>query len=496
AARLDDRFRLLTGGSRVAVARHQTLRAAMDWSYELLADDERALLRRMSVFHGGFALEAAEAVAAGDLVDEADVLDLLGRLVDKSLVQVEARTTEQRYDLSGIVRQYADERLVESDEAFEARRRHRDWCLRLVEQAAPRLQRGPDAAMWLDRLDLEHDNLSAALDWSADEPGEAEAGLRLAEGLWRFCEIRGHLAEGRGWLERMLEAAPAADSPLRANALTGAGLLAFIQGDYAAALAFHEQSLELHRRLGDATAVAYATNNLANAALQQGDLDRARELYEQSLVLARQQDRHGYAFGLVNTADVLQRQGEYAAAQGRFRESITMFRELGDPWGEAYALDEFGRVARREGDVETARILHADALAIARSMGDQGSAARALANQADLAASEGDLSRSRMLHRESLATRMAMRDLPGVATGLERLAATIVDDDPDAAARLIGAAEALREATRARLPLASRAEHDRVVEALEATLGGEAFAAARAVGRRSSPDEVLATLPP
>ena len=496
AARLDDRFRLLTGGSRVAIPRHQTLRATIDWSYELLTEEERALLRRLSVFAGGGDLEAAEAVAAGGPVAAGRRPRPHRRLVDKSLVTVDAGGPEARYRLSEILREYTHERLIQAGEVTDVRRRHRDWYLSLVDRSALALQRGPEAAIWLDRLELEHDNLRAAMEWSESQPGEQLAGLRLATGLLRFWEIRGHAAEGRHWFERMLAATPDDPTVLRANALTSAGMLAFMQGDFAAAIAFHEQSLELHRRLGSPEAIGYAINNVANAALQQGDYQRAHELYEQAVVIVRQiGDHHGMAFGLMNMADVLEREGDYAGARAHFEESAAVFRGIGDRWGEAFALDAFGLIAARQGDVETARSLHVEAAAISREMDDERGIARALTNLGDLASRVGDRDRAIGLYRESLALRQGLQDLPGTAAGLEKLAWVVTDVDPETAARLLGAAEVLREAIRARVPPGALGDYERGRMSLEMRMGGEAFEAALKAGRALSPREALATLP-
>jgi predicted ATPase len=496
AARLDDRFRLLTGGSRVAIPRHQTLRAAVDWSFELLTEEEATLLRRLSVFAGGAGLEAAEVVGSGGPVTADDVLDLIARLVDKSLVSVDAGGPEARYRLSESLREYTYERLLLAGEVTDARRRHRDWYLALVDRSALALQRGPDASIWLDRLEMEHDNLRAALEWSESQPGEQLAGLRLATGLLRFWEIRGHAEEGRHWFERMLAATRDDPTVLRANALTGAGMLAFTQGDFAAAIAFHEQSLELHQRLGSPAAIAYAANNVANAALQQGDYQRAHRLYDQAVVIARQiDDRHAMAFGLMNMADVLEREGDYAGARAQFEESADVFRGIGDRWGEAFALDAFGRIAARQGDVEAARVLHEEAAAMSREMDDDRGVARALVNLGDLAARVGDRERALALYRESLALRLGLRDLPGTAAALEKVAWVVADDAPEAAARVLGAADALRESIRARVPPSALGEYERGRMTLETRLGGEAFAAALKDGRVLSPGAALASLP-
>ena len=199
AARLGDRFRLLTGG-RTAVPRHQTLRAVMDWSYDLLPEPERALLRRLSVFAGGFALEAAAAVGMREDGDEIETVDVLARLVDKSLVTVDQHAADLRYRLLETVRQYGREKLLGAGEADEAQRRHRDYFLALAERAEPELHRASQT-MWLDRLEIEHDNLRAALEWSLGLEGD-ETGLRLAAALAPYWHARGYLSEGREWLER------------------------------------------------------------------------------------------------------------------------------------------------------------------------------------------------------------------------------------------------------------------------------------------------------
>ncbi|MFI5262288.1 MAG: ATP-binding protein [Candidatus Limnocylindrales bacterium] len=496
AARLDDRFRLLTGGSRTSVARHQTLQATIDWSYDFLTEPERAVLRRLSVFAGGASLEGAEAVCAGDLVDPMDVLDVLGRLVEKSLVFTDPTLDEARFRLLETVREYARGRLVEAREGEATLRRHRDWYLALVDEAAPAFFRGPEPAEWLRRLDREHDDIRAALEWCLDQPGEGHAGLRIAAGLWRYWEIRGYLTEGRGWLARMIEAVGGDDSVLRANALTGAGNLAFMQGDFRAAYDFHEGSLALHRQLGDPQSVAYAANNLANTALQLGDHARARALYEETVALTLELgDIRGAAFGSINLADVTTRQGDLETARAMHEEILASIRELGDRWMEAFALDTFARTTSRAGDRAAARSLHIEALAILEEMGDRRGVARILTHLAELALADGDTERARGLFRESLAIRQALGDMPGLASAMENLAGAVASDDTEAAARIYGAAESLREAIRAMVPPQAAAAHDQNLADLETRLGPDRFEAARREGRSMTPNEALATLP-
>jgi non-specific serine/threonine protein kinase len=496
AERLDDRFRLLTGGSRAAVARHQTLRATIDWSYDLLSEPERAVLRRLYVFAGGATLEAAEAVCAGDHVDPAEILDVLGRLVEKSLLFTDPTATEARFRLLETVREYARGRLVEAGEGDATMRRHRDWYLALVDEASPAFFHGPEPVEWLRLLDREHDDLRAVLEWCLDQPDEGRSGLRIAAGLWRYWEIRGHLTEGRGWLERMVGAEGDDISKLRANALTGAGSLAFMQGDFQAASTFHEKSLDLHRRIGDRQSIAYAANNLANTAVHLGDHARARALYEETIALARELgDLRGIAFGSINLAAAIIRQGDLAAGRAMHEESLALIRQLGDRWMEAFATDAIAEAIGGAGDREEARVLHLHALGILEGLGDRRGVARVLTHIADVALVEGESGRARGLYRRSLAIRQELGDMPGLASAMEKLAGAVALDDPEAGARLDGAAQSLRDAIRAIVPPQAAADHDKGLADLEARLGTERYEAASREGRLMTPNEALATLP-
>ena len=496
ASRLDDRFRLLTGGSRTAVARHQTLRATIDWSYDLLTDPERGVLRRLSVFAGGATLEAAESVCADDSIDSMDILDVLGRLVEKSLVFTDPAASEARFRLLETVREYARTKLIEANEGESTFRRHRDLYLTLTDEASPAFFHGPEPVEWLRRLDEEHEDVRAALEWCLDQPAEAQSGLHIAAGLWRYWEIRGHLTEGRAWLERMLEAVGGEATPLRADALTGAANLAFMQGDLRAAAAHQAESLTLQRLIGDPQSVAYAANNLANAAIQLGDNAQARTLYEEAIALTRELgDVRGVAFASINLADVAAREGDLAAAQDLEEDILASIRSLGDRWTEAFALDAFARTARRAGQPERARSLYIEALAILEELGDRRGVARVFMHLAELALAEGDGQRARGLFRQGLAIRQALGDMSGLASAMESLAGAIATDDPEAAARLYGAAESLRESIRAIVPPQAAAAHDQNLADLEARLSPERFETARREGRLMAPNEALATLP-
>ena len=286
AERLDDRFRLLSGPARAAVPRHQTLRATVDWSYDLLAEPERALLERLSVFAGGWDLEAAEVVCGGDGIEAREVLEMLGQLVVKSLVVVERRGAAARYRMLETIREYGAQRLAGGGAQAGVVRRHRDWCLLLAEEAEDRLLRGQQVS-W-DRLEAEHDNLRAALKFSLEDPGGAEAALRLGGALGEFWDLRGNLAEGRRWLELALERSSDASLQARAKALNALGMLISHQGDYPSAHAMFEESLALARRGGDQQVVSTTLGNLGWIFFSEGRAAEARRYLEEGVELARE----------------------------------------------------------------------------------------------------------------------------------------------------------------------------------------------------------------
>ena len=491
AARLDHRFRLLTGGSRTALPRHRTLRAAMDWSFDLLSEAEQALLPRLSVFAGSFSLEAAEAVASGGAVDSVDMLDLLARLIDKSLLTPEPGSSEARYRMIETIRDYAQERLAEADDAHAVHARQRDWFVSVVEAARPAFLSGPEQAAWLTRLSEDHDNLRAALQWSHEDPDGASAELSLASGLWRFWEIHGHLAEGSAWLDRALARTGGEISLRRANALTGAGVLASHRGDQAAASAFHEASLMLHRELGDPRAIAAACNNAASIAIELGDVERARALYEEGISNADAiGDKQGSAFGLVNLADLIVRHGDPAEADALYARAIANFQELGDTWGTAEATARLAQAARRRDDSALARTHYEQARELYRTIADGRGEARALVGLGDLTDEAGDSAAAEALYREALSLRHRLGDRVGTAAALERLAGAAADR-PERAATLIGASMAMRQAIGAPLSAAARAELERFLTSLERNGNRDAVQLGLRTGQAMSPGEAV-----
>ncbi|OGG56550.1 MAG: hypothetical protein A3F84_22560, partial [Candidatus Handelsmanbacteria bacterium RIFCSPLOWO2_12_FULL_64_10] len=380
-ARLGRRLPLLTGGARDLPARQQTLRNAIAWSYDLLDAGEHTLFRRLAVFVGGFTLEAAEAVcrelSVGAVrepplqVIDVDGLDGLESLVSKSLLRQEEVAGEPRFIMLETIQEYALERLTESGEAEAMRRQHAEYFLALAEGAETEL-RGPQQALWLNRLEEEHDNLRAALRWSI-ERGEAEQGLRLGGALWRFWEVHGYLTEGRERLAGLLTlTGTSGRTAARAKALNGAGVLASRQGDYAAARALHEESLAIRRTLDDKQGIAWSLNNLGLVAADQGDYAAARALHEESLAIRRTlDDRQGIAASLNNLGLVVANQGDHARARALYEESLGILGALGNRQGIANLLNNLGNVAYGQGDCAAARALYEESLAIRRALGDR-----------------------------------------------------------------------------------------------------------------------------
>ncbi len=533
AAALNDRFKPLTAGSRAARPRHQTLQATMEWSDVLLSEPERMLWRRLSVFLGGFTSDAAKAVcwdAPGTLPD---VLNQVAQLVDRSLVIKEQDDGEVRYRLLETVRQYGRDKLLASGEDATIRRRHRDWYLQLAERAEPELQ-GPDQAVWLDRLEAEHDNLRAALEWSKKDEGGAEPGLRLAAALGHFWFVRGYLTEGRTWLEGMLAARGSATASTRVKALNGAGFLAWLQWDYERAAVQCEESLALSRTLQDKRALASSLNTLGLAATYLGDYSRARQLLAEGLALSKElEDTWSTALSLHHLGYVAWRQGDYepatslleqtlahfrdrgdktgigstqhvlglvarsqadyARAVALHQESQALFREQRDPGGIAASQNSLGMIARAQGDYERATALHEESLTLFRELGDKLGVDLALTSLGHVARDQGDYERAMALYKESLTAQRERGEKVGIAQRLEGLAAVAAaQGQPVRAARLLGVAEALRESMGAPLPPPERIHSKRAIAEARDKLDETAFGAAWTQGREMTVAQAIA----
>jgi len=495
AARLDDCFRLLSAGGWTAVPRQQSLRATIDWSYALLAEPERALFRRLSVFAGGWTLEAAEVVCAGDCLAGDEVLEALAHLVDKSLVVVERQDGGPvRYRLLEAVRQYSHEKLRESGEAESIERQHAHFFLALAEAAEQEL-RGAQQVVWLDRLEREHDNVRGALAWSQAARDGAEVGLRLAGALWLFWLLRGNLSETRASLRGLL-GRPEMHAPTvaRAKALYVAGLLAGAQSDFAPACMLLEESLALGQALEDKHAIAYARNWLGIVASLQGDNLAARVLLAGSLALLQDLgNKWDIAWALSRLADIDLYLGDYTRAAVSLEASLALARQVGDHFVLGHVLLSLGYAAHLQGDNMRAAACYEESLARFRTLSHTWGIAAVLHTLGHVLRAQGDSARAIACFSESLTRYWKMGHKEGTSLCLNGFAGVAGEmGQPVRAARLFGAAEALRETIGLSRQSDERAIYDRSVAAVRAQLEEAAFAAAWAEGRAMPLEQAIA----
>ena len=448
AQRLEVSLDVLKGASLATDSRHQTLRATLDWSYELLSQPERKLFGRLSVFSGGFSLEAAEAVGATDDIEQPEVLESLLSLVDKSLVVAEAANDgRMRYRMLEPVRHYGLERLEDSGEVEVVRRRHAEFFLALAEEAEPWL-RGPEQAAWFERLDAENDNLRAALSWSL-ERGAGDQALRLSGALGEFWHVRGHLEEGRRWLEATL--ARGDEAPARVKALLHAGWMAWEQVDYERSEALGEEALALAREEGDRAATGRALYIQGAPTLYQLDFDGAAALFE---------------------------------------EAARLQRGVGDVAGLARTIQALGLTTTARLDFMRAAELQEESLALAREAGDQIGIIVALGMGAFAYLGQGDHRRAMNLFREGFELSRSLGTKHGIALHLHAAAALAsTQGQPVRSARLWGAGESLMQDIGTGLGPVERYHYGPYVDAARAMLGEAAWEEAFAQGRTMSAEE-------
>lgn len=401
ANRLGERLALPTRGSRGGLSRHQTLQAAMDWSYNLLSEAEQTLFRRISVFVGGFT-GAMPVEICGEEVEEAATIGLLTNLVNKSLVIAEELDGKGRYRLLETIRQYGLEKLTGSGEEGAVRDKHRDWMLRLAESAQPHL-RDRDQIEWLDRLDAEGGNLSAALQWTIKQK-DVMKGVTFGAALWRYWERRGSIAEGSEQLGSVLALAGKLEHeqhelneyeldrglPELAEALLGAGVLAHRQADYGSAIDLIEKSLSISRKQVDHQGIAQALYYLGWAAHGQSRFVKARVLYESSLlVFKRINDKQGVAEALTNLGMLAYFQGDYRVAEKYLERSLETRQSVPEQWGLAFTLWNMASVMGAQGRFEEAASLYKRSLTIVTDLGDGATTAFVLEGLACLSAEQG-----------------------------------------------------------------------------------------------------------
>jgi predicted ATPase/DNA-binding CsgD family transcriptional regulator len=484
-ARLERRLELLTAGPRDLPVRQQALRDTLEWSFGLLDAGEQRLFAWLAVFADGFTLESAEAVCATSL-------DGIAALVDNSLV----RRRGHRFGMLETIREYAREKLAASGDEEEAQRAHAAHFLGFAEAAELELT-GPDQAAWLKRLESEHDNLRAALRSSLDM-GWGETALRLAAALSGFWVARGYFGEGRRWLDEALAAGLRVPATVKARALNGAGVLAYYQGDYTRADALCGESLAISRRDGDERAVANSLNGLGLTAVKRGDCESALATFEQALeIFKRLGDRQGAARTLNRLGLAVWFVGDIERFRAVAEENLAAFRELEDIEGVGLSLLDLGLVALSEGDAENARPLIEESLAICRDLGDRRTIAKATYALGDAASGVGDQAMARTLYEESLSLSLELGDRWITAISIEGLARTAaVTKQPEAAARLLGATDALRDATGATRSAYFQPLYEHTLTHTRAQLGEEAFEQAWRAGHAVTPDQALTVLEP
>jgi non-specific serine/threonine protein kinase len=497
ARRLDDRFRLLTAGSRGALPRHRTLRALVDWSYSHLTPSEQAMLRRLSVLAGGWTLEAAERVGAGSGIEAWGVLDLMFQLVAKSMVERDERTPTTtgvaRYRMLESIREYAHELLVESGEVSEVSRRHREYFLDFARSGAKELQ-GSRQGEWLARLDADHDNLRRALQALSEDPQEIQSALELAGSLGRFWMVRGYWSEGRRACLALVSRADAREPTLaRASALTWAGILTEYQGDLDEAVGLHEESLAIRRARGDERGVAYALNSLGAVAEQRAELAIARDRYEESLAIRRKTgDQAGIAQSLNNLGVIAMREGAYDRAQEYYEESLAIRRESGNRRGIAQSMHNLGTAYSWLGQLDRAAAMFREALPIFRELGDRYSMAGTITNLGAVACWADRLEEARGHFEEALGLWAELNMPQGLVEAVEFSGVLLGKQGRSAdGVRLLSRGDAIR--TEHGLPMAAleKAYMDRVHVRLRAALGDEAFERAWKEGGAISTEEAV-----
>jgi predicted ATPase/class 3 adenylate cyclase/DNA-binding CsgD family transcriptional regulator len=521
-ARLDQSLALLTSGGRDAPARQQTLRKAIDWSYQLIDADEQRLFRRLSVFVGGCTFQAIEAICAAldTQMLAVSVLDGAASLIDKSLLrQIEQEAAEPRVVMLETIREYGREALAASGEAEVTHQAHAAYYQALAE-AAEQAWNGPQQAVWFARLEQEHDNLRAAMNWLL-ERGEAEMALRLGTALWWFWYAQEHLYEGWNVLERSLERSEGVVVPLRAKALWATGSLAASLGHVERGEGLCQESLALFREIGDTQGMGDATFHLAHIAFARWDLAAARKRFEESLVFLRESgdkpltawalgamalvvlyqgefamvhplaeqaraiclevgDITGMTMSLMTLARAVFWQGDLVRAQTLAEEGLASASETGATSAEALALALRGEISLAQGETTTARLLIEQSHARWQKVGNQGMLASTRSLLAKVLAVEGNHTAARTMYEESLLRGLGIVD---IAPTVEGLAVVVAEQGETTwAVRLLAAAAALRDSLGAPLPPLYRAGHERSVAATRAQLGEQAFEVAWAEG--------------
>jgi len=500
--RLDGRLRLLRSSDPTTPSRQHTVRASMEWSYDLLDEAERTLLRRLAVFAGGWSLEAAEVICSAapstsqqpqPVSDDLQAMDVLRghiQLVNKSLVQAGEQAGVVRYTMLEVMRQFATDLLAKSGEEVSLRQRHAHLYLALAEQAEPELRTG-EQALWLARLDAEHNNLTAALGWLLQH--EPEAALRLAGTQWLFWLMRSYISEGRRWLVAALAQSEAASLATRAKVTHGMAVMTYEQGGTTLARTLLETNLAVSQQLKDDSGVAATLFNLGIIIFEQGDYQTAGVHFEQALsIRQRLDDRWGIAACLSRLSAVFYAQGDQVAASAYLERGMVIVRELGEQSLLAELLMFKGERARHKGDYSTAEAALRECLTISQTLGNKVWTAAALVTLGRVARDRGDYPAAHDLFSQSIRTKQAAEETLWVAPHLEAFASlAAAQNQAQAAVQLLAAATALRQAVGSTMKPFEREQYERTTTAARAQLSEAEFEIAWAVGSRMSADQAI-----
>lgn len=493
--RLASRLEVLSGGPRDFPARHRTLRSTLAWSYDLLDDDEKLLFARLGAFAGGCTLADAQLVCGENL--ELDLEVGLESLVVKSLLRVEA-AGEARFEMLETMREYALEKLAETGELAAMQERHAHYFEVMAEKAASDFF-GPHEPKWLVKLEAEHDNLRAALQWCLISDETAQSGLSFIAHLARFWATRGYFTEGRSWLAE-IQRLPRADqhTRARADALHGIGLCAYYQCDYAAAQTLYEEASTIYQELGDQLSAAATLVSIGVVRVEIGDYDLALVLFKKAYDIIRRTDElTGSAWVLTELGFGAMRAGDLHQAQLWLEEGLTLYRQADDTVGESLALSGLGEIAVRTGALEQATQLLEESLRLRKQIGQKWGIAATLGSLAWAALRQHDLEQATQILNESLLIRIDINDKGGIAWSLEKFAEIAYrQGDIGQAVRLYGAAAAIRSSVNSVIEPADRSAYTRILEQLQAELPADVYHAVWVEGQAMTIDQIRAYLFP
>lgn len=484
-------MQLLGGGARDLPARQQTLRVAIEWSYNLLDADEQRVFRSMSVFSGGCDLDAAEAVCRAEGASSHPVLDLLIALADKNLLRAAQTNGEPRFSMLRTIQEYAREQLESCGELPEARHRHGAHYLGLVERAEKELF-GPERGAWLERLDQEHDNLRAVLGWSLEQD-QPIAAFQMGGVLWRFWFARGYNNEGREWLSRILLKDGDVPISLKANVLNGAGGLALIRGDYEVAHQYLSECLAARKMIADKPGMSSVYHNLGHLAIQQNDFETALSYIRESLALDQELgDQTGIASGLFSIGWILTLHKDYAAAEEHAKQGLVISQALGDQWQIALSNSLLGEIAYQQARYERAHQYLSASKAMFTEFGDLGQLSSVDQGLGLVALHQGNFETAESLFIDSLNRKQELGDKRGIAYALEGLAyVAAARSAMRKAARVWGAAETLRNSTGSPLPESEQADQEMYITSARAQLREKVFLAEKEAGAEMSLEQAI-----